>query len=138
MCDDVPVLLINADPEDEETAGRLLRACRGRRCEAMLDSSELNDERRRQWADATAVAFVQGRADRGGLMARFRIFQRERASNGTPSELKRQAIVYGPPPPKLTGVIVARRLDDIDISTDPSVEPFEQWLDKIGARIEQE
>jgi hypothetical protein len=111
-----------------------MQACRGRRCEAMIDNCDLNDERRAQWADATAVAFVQGRADRGWLMARYRIFKRDRANSGARSDLQGQAVVYGPPPPKRMGMIVAPNLVEIDASgTEFSVLPFETWLDKIGA-----
>jgi hypothetical protein len=132
---DVPIVVINADAEDQELADRLSELCWGRTCEAIVDDCELNDDRRQQWADASAVAFVQGRADRGWLIARYSIFKRERASRAGGSDLRGQAVVYGPPAPKRLGTIVAPNLDVIDASSDDfNAAPFETWLDKIGAR----
>ena len=132
---EVPIVVINADPEDQELADRLSELCWGRTCEAIVDDFELNDDRRKQWSDASAVAFVQGRADRGWLVARYSIFKRDRAGRAAGSELRGQAVVYGPPAPKRLATIVAPKLEEIDASGDDfDWVPFEDWLDKIGAR----
>lgn len=129
------VLVINADPEDREFADELMDACNDRECMAILDHYAHGDKHGVDWSDASAVAFVQGKVPVGWLTARCVVFNRMLAGRRGAAQSKGQVILYAPPGPKDPVRISGRtRFDQIDVSNQWSTAPFEQWLDKIGAR----
>ncbi|HMJ92668.1 MAG TPA: toll/interleukin-1 receptor domain-containing protein [Allosphingosinicella sp.] len=133
--DDPIVLVINADPEDREFADELMDACNDRECMAILDDYANDDKDGVDWSDASAVAFVQGNVPRAWLTARCIVFNRVLAGRRGASQSKGQVILYAPPGPKAQVRISGMtRFDQIDVSNQWSTAPFEQWLDKIGAR----
>ncbi|HVQ09871.1 MAG TPA: toll/interleukin-1 receptor domain-containing protein [Allosphingosinicella sp.] len=126
-------VVINADPADRERAQELFDACKGKNCEVMLDECDNNELARSQWADASAVAYIQGEVGPGWLMARWSVFKRARRNGAAGADLRGQAVVFAPPPEnKARGRIYGPRLEEIDLSEDWNVLRFEQWIDRLS------
>jgi len=129
---DLLKLIINSDPVDRARAEELFKACEGKNIEVMLDEFDNNELARADWADASAVAYLQGEVAPSWLMARWAVFGRARRTSGASSDLKGQALVFAPPPEdKAKGRILAQRLKELDLSTDWDVTKFAAWVDGL-------
>lgn len=124
-------IVINAGIDDDDFAYDLLGVCEKRACTAVLDNFGDNEDLRNAWADADAVAFVQGRMPPEWLVSRYWNFDRTRAAQKVQKPPSGRIILYAPPPPKRAG-IKAPDLVHIDVTDGWTTAEFEQWLDRLG------
>lgn len=128
------MVVINADPEDFELAADLVRACNELDCMAILDDSEVNEQSRANWADADAIAFVQGQVSPRWLTARVGAAHRERAASNNGKPLMGQVAVYAPPPPKRLGFVGGANMTELDLSQQWDPEAFARWVGSVVCR----
>jgi hypothetical protein len=125
-------VLIEHEPSDGARAQELLEACREKDCVVYRDDSESNALTRTLWADASAVAFVQGNASSDWLMARHAVFSKARKRSEETADLKGEVVVFAPPSQNnARGRIGSRRLEEIDLSEQWNVAPFTLWVDRL-------
>jgi hypothetical protein len=125
------IVVINADPEDFELAADLVRACKELDCTAILDDCEINEMSRANWADADAIAFVQGQVSPRWLTARVGAAHRERAASNSGKALMGQVAVYAPPPPKRLGFVGGGNMTELDLSQQWDPEAFARWVGSV-------